>query len=114
LDQVQIHVATWSIALLLFIVSFVLLKMGQMKGQKITHMILRVFYILVAGTGIGLVVSYNFIGDALIKGILALILLVLMEMILIKGRDRERTGLFWALFIIDLIFVFYYGYGVIS
>lgn len=106
----DIHVWSWTIALILFIVSYVLLKSGKMKGQKITQMILRVFYILVAGTGIGLIVKYNFMTDAAIKGVLALILIGLMEMILIKGRKNEGTGLLWILFAIDIVLVFFYGY----
>lgn len=113
MDQVTIHVYSWTITLILFVICFALLKAGKMKPQKIVHMILRLFYILTLLTGIGIIFSYNFMGAALIKGALAIILLILMELLLVKTRDRDNTAFYWILFLIDLVLVFYYGYVVI-
>lgn len=112
MDQVQIHVASWSLTLALFVVSFILVKAGKMKAAKIFHMILRVFLLITFLTGIGIVFSYNF-GAAYIKGALGILLLIFMEMILLKTRDRGKTALLWVVFFIDIILVFYYGYVVI-
>ncbi|HET7578708.1 MAG TPA: DUF1516 family protein, partial [Bacillales bacterium] len=88
---------------------------GKPKPQKIFHMILRLFYIITLLTGIGILFSaYGFSnGAALIKGALAIILLFLMEMILVKTRDSEKSAIWWILFVIDIVLVFYYGYVVL-
>ncbi|HET7629680.1 MAG TPA: DUF1516 family protein [Bacillales bacterium] len=113
--QLQVHIYSWTITLLLFVVVFILAKSGKApKPQKIIHMILRVFFVLTLLTGIGLVVSYNFASATLIKGALGILLIVLMELITGKARDRERTGWLSAAFIVDLVLVFYFGYGVIG
>lgn len=114
MDQVQIHVMSWSLTLLLFVISFILLKVNKMKAQKIFHMILRLFYLITLATGIGIVISYNFMGAAMIKGALAIILLIFMELILIKTRDHDKTLIYWLVFAVDIILVFIYGYAVIG
>ncbi|HEU5139540.1 MAG TPA: DUF1516 family protein [Bacillales bacterium] len=114
MDQVQVHVYSWTITLILFVISLILLKANKPKPQKIFHMILRLFYIITLLTGIGLVFSYGFSnGAALIKGALAIILLFLMETILVKSRDSEKVAIWWIVFIIDIVLVFYYGYVVL-
>lgn len=113
MDQVQIHVASWSLTLALFVVSFILLKADKMKAQKIFHMILRLFLLITFLTGVGIVFSYGN-GDAFIKGALGTLLLILLEMILLKTRDRGNTALLWVVAFIDVILVFIYGYVVIG
>lgn len=77
-------------------------------------MILRLFLVITLLTGIGLVVSFHFWGPALIKGALGIILLFLLETIVTKTRDHDRTGIWWVAFVIDIVLVFYYGYVVIG
>jgi hypothetical protein len=112
--ELQVHVYSWTITLILFVLSFILVKADKPKPQKILHMILRLFYIITLLTGIGLVVSYNFWGPTLIKGALGILLMVLMEMILVKSRDGERTGWLSLAFVVDILLVFYFGYAVIG
>lgn len=112
MDQVQVHVASWSITLALFIVSLILIKTGPEKAQKIIHMILRLFLLITFLTGVGIVFAYGF-GAAYIKGALGTLLLIFMEMILLKTRDHDKTALLWVVFAVDIILVFYYGYVVI-
>jgi hypothetical protein len=107
-------VISWTITLILFIVTLILAKAGKPKPQKIFHMILRLFLVITLLTGIGLVFMWHFYGPSLIKGALGIILLFLLETIVTKTRDHERTGIWWIVFAIDIILVFFYGYVVIG
>jgi hypothetical protein len=48
------HITGWVLALILFVVALFLLKSGKEKGAKIVKMILRVLYVLIFATGLGL------------------------------------------------------------
>ncbi|MGO4888548.1 DUF1516 family protein [Anaerobacillus sp. MEB173] len=108
------HVLTWFLALVFFIVSYFLFKAGKQKGQRITHMILRLMFILVFLSGGSLVFALGFSVSSIIKGVLAIWLLSLMELILVKSvKGKISGGYYWIQFIIALVAVFYYGYIVI-
>lgn len=109
------HVTSWSLALLLFVISLILHYSGKQKGARTAAMILRGVYLLAIATGAGLVVKYGMIPDALIKGALALVLIGLMDLILTSTRLNRKGGLLavaWLLFVVDIVGVFYYGYVV--
>lgn len=116
--MVHAHVGFWTLALIFFVVSYVLLKVGNEKGQKITQMILRVLYVLVFGTGLYLVISYgikyNYWLYPIIKGFSGLVVISMMEMILIRGQKGKSTGVFWTVFVLALALAFYLGYAVIK
>lgn len=112
MNQLQVHVDSWTITLILFILSLILVKTGNPKVQKIFHMILRLFLVITLLTGIGLLVSYHFIGIVLLKGALGILLLFLIEMIVIKTRNNERVMMWWFVFIIDIILVGWIGFSV--
>jgi len=107
------HVSSWAITIVLFFISYLLLKKGNEKGQKITHMILRLFFVLTVITGAGLIYSLGFYTNALIKGALALWLIFLMEFILVRTKKGTIKGHFWIQFVIALVLVFYFGYFVL-
>lgn len=112
------HVSSWALAILLFLVAFYLLSKGKEKGGKIVHHILRLFYVLTLITGFYLLYLINFLQEAVIKGVLAFILIVIMEMILVrtkKGTLRKNTSLsLWTGFIALLGIVLYIGYEVLK
>ncbi len=69
----HLHITTWVVALILLFVSYSLYSSGSAKGAKITHMILRLFYILIILTGAELFVRFaNWNGEYAGKMILAL------------------------------------------
>src|SRR5690625_2551945 len=86
------HVTSWGVALILFVIALVLLSSGKMKGLKIVHMILRLFFILILITGISLLFYINFPISFIIKGLLAIWLIYTMEMILGKGAKGMLDG----------------------
>lgn len=112
------HVSSWTIGIILFFVSYLLLRLGKPKGQKITHMILRVFYILIVisgGTLVGMVTAkWGFPDVYALKTILGLLVITMMELILVKTKKGVKASFYWFLFLIFLILVFFYGYGVLN
>jgi len=109
------HVSSWVIGLILFGLAVLFLKSGKAKPLKITQMVLRLFYILILVTGVALLFQIGFAAFAVVKGILAFILIYFMEMILVRGAKRtldaktERT--YWIAFFVLLIAVIVLGYG---
>ncbi|MCH1625833.1 DUF1516 family protein [Ferdinandcohnia quinoae] len=97
------HIAAWAIAIILFIITFVLLNGEKAKAVKIMHMTLRLFYLFILATGLlllfgGVQIDGEYIG----KAILGLLVIGFMEMILTRKSDGRPTGLFWVLLIIVL------------
>jgi len=106
------HSAAWLIMVILFILSI------AFKKQKVTPMILRLFYLIILGTGIGMLINLSFPLTYVLKGILAVVLIGLMEMIL--GRTKRGEGskmpvpAFWVIWVVLLIVIVLTGFGVIS
>ncbi|TLS37870.1 YisL family protein [Pseudalkalibacillus caeni] len=111
------HYTAWVLTLILFFVSYFLLRLGKEKGQKITHMILRLFYILTLISGIVMVVditaAFGFYGPVYIKAALAIWLLTSMEMVLVKGKNGKSTTVYWIQLVIAFALVLFYGYSVL-
>ncbi|WP_028559540.1 DUF1516 family protein [Paenibacillus pinihumi] len=110
----QSHSGSWAFLLILFVVAFLLAKGGKAKGAKIVGMVLRLFYIIMLVSGVGMLIGFSFPLMFIIKGILAVILIGLMEMILGRTQRRENTGMFWILLVIIVAIVVLMGFGVIS
>jgi uncharacterized membrane protein SirB2 len=110
------HAYFWMILVLLFIVTFFLYRANVAKGAKITHMVLRLFYVIMIVTGIALLVLKAFLFTYIIKGLLALLLIYLMEMILVKtkkGISGKSLASYWVLCLAALLVVVLIGYRVI-
>lgn len=112
--MVHAHDFGWLVMIILFFVSFGLSNGGKEKGAKITSMILRVFYLVAIGTGATMLVQYNFPTFYAIKGLIAIILIGMMEIILAKTRRSEKAGAFWLFFVILLVVVILMGLGIIK
>ena len=111
------HVGFWTLAFILFIVSYLFQRAGKVKAQKILQMILRLDFILVIITGIRLV-SFYYIGHqyvwSSVKGLFGLLLITMMELILTRGSKNKNTGALWVILLIAIIAVFYLGYYVLG
>ncbi|TKD71952.1 DUF1516 family protein [Pseudalkalibacillus hwajinpoensis] len=107
------HYTAWGLTLILFMSSYFLMRAGKGKGQTITHMVLRIFYILTVASGMFLVVGYNFWGPSLVKAVVALWLIFSMEMILVRGVKGKTIWAFWLQFLFAFMLVFFYGYYVL-
>ena len=107
------HAGSWFLTLLLFAIGVVLLKNGKGKALKITQMILRLFFVIMLISGVGLIVGLQFPALYIIKGILAIILIALMEIILTRSAKGKETKAFWLSFAGVLPIVLLIGFNVI-
>lgn len=113
--MIHLHVTLWTLLLIGFVVALVLTKSDKEKGAKIVHMITRLLYVLVLLSGAHLLADwYQFKGQALIKGLAGVLVLVGMEMVLVRTKKAKATGGAWALLVVALVLVFYYGYVVLG
>ena len=100
------HITSWLLGVILLIVAAVLLKKGNQKGYKITHMILRVVYLVIIATGADLLFRMDSIsGEYIGKAVLGLIVIGLMEMILIKMKKGASTKGFIIGFVVMFIII---------
>ncbi len=96
----------WGAMLLLFFLSLFLRK------QKITVMLLRLSYLLMLGTGIGMLINSGFHYFYLLKGLLAIVLIGMMEMIVVNvQKGVSAKPVLWIVFAILIIVVPAMGYG---
>ncbi|MFS0780210.1 YisL family protein [Bacillus sp. 1P06AnD] len=104
----SIHASSWVILLIAFFLTYIL------ESKKVMGIILRIFYIVMLGTGIGMIAKMGFPANFVVKGILAIILIGLMEMLLARQKRNKKAMPLWILFIIVVVIVILMGYQVIS
>ncbi|WP_050616348.1 YisL family protein [Bacillus testis] len=103
------HASSWAILLVAFFLTYFL------ENKKIMSIILRLFYVVMLVSGIGMLTIMEFPMHFVVKGILAILLIGLMEMLLARQKKQSSSPLvLWILFIIDLILIILLGYKVIS
>lgn len=108
------HQGSWAFIVILFIASYILLKTNKAKAGQIVQMILRVFYLIMVISGIGMLIGYKFPLAYTIKGILAIILISFMEMACARVKRNEKSGVQLIVVAITLVIVILMGFGVIS
>ncbi|RXI97747.1 DUF1516 family protein [Anaerobacillus alkaliphilus] len=108
------HAYFWMLLVLLFFVSFFLYRANIAKGAKITHMVLRLLYVIMIGTGVGMLVMIGFPLTHIIKGVLAIALIYFMEMILVRTKKGTLKPHFWFYCLGALALVLLLGYRIIS
>lgn len=103
----QIHAGSWAILIILFIMSYMLNK------QEFTLWGQRAFYVLMLGSGIGMVVMKNFPVISMIKAVFALILIMSMEILVARKRRGQTHTLWWGVFAITFIVILLIGFHII-
>ncbi|SEN13521.1 Protein of unknown function [Mesobacillus persicus] len=110
--MVHAHMTAWFLAIILFFVALGLHKSGKQKGFKVLKMILRVLYILILATGLGLIFSLANISFLyIVKVVVGLWVIALVEIILGRTAKGENTKVLWIQFVIALILVLYLGFA---
>lgn len=110
--MVHAHMTAWFLALILFFVSLGLHKSGKDKGSKIVQMILRVDYLLILLTGIGLLFSIDAITIMyVLKAAVGLWVISMLEIILIRTKKNEKASILWIQFVVALLLVLYLGFS---
>lgn len=109
--MIHAHITGWVLALILFVVALSLHKSGKEKGLKIVRMILRVLYLVIVATGVGLLFTlYKIDVWYILKAVVGLWIIVLFEMILGRVVENRKTSILWIQFGIALVLVLYLGF----
>lgn len=110
----HMHITSWVAAIVLLFVAMSLLKKGNQSSYKMTHMILRVVYLMIIGTGTMMILSIDdfsklpagMSGEYISKVVLGVIIIGLMEMILGKmSKGKNAKGMLIALAVVFILTV---------
>lgn len=110
----HLHVTSWVLAFILFVVVIALNKSGNAKGAKIAQMILRLDYLLILYSGGDLLVAYfngPQMGEAIFKGLAGIWAIFAMEMISLKSGREEPTKSWWIQLVIAVLLTLILGFG---
>lgn len=105
------HIFTWVVGIIIFLVSAVMAN--GTKGKKITHMIARLFYVLILISGVALFIKgmdYGRGAEYGIKFLLGLLTIGMMEMVLVRSEKGKKVTTFWILFFVFLFATMFYGF----
>lgn len=112
--MIHAHITAWIVALILFFVVLSLHKSGKTKGAKIVQMVLRVFYLLIIATGVGLLTQVSHIDwKYILKTVAGLWVIGTFEMILSRVKGSRRTSVFWIQFVVAFALALYLGFAVL-
>lgn len=109
-SSTHFHIFTWVVGIILFLVAAVMAN--GTKGRKITHMIARLFYVLIVISGALLFFKYSSADAALygVKFLLGLLTIGMMEMVLVRSdKGKSITGV-WILFFVFLFATMFLGF----
>ncbi|MDN4074901.1 DUF1516 family protein [Fictibacillus terranigra] len=104
----EMHRGSWAILIVLFLITYFT------KSQKISLMLQRLFYLIMIVSGAGMLVTLNFPLQYVLKGVLAIVLIGVMEMLVARKRKGSPMPMMWIVLIILLAIILMMGYGVIS
>ncbi|SDH83249.1 Protein of unknown function [Alteribacillus persepolensis] len=102
------HAGSWFFLILFFVISYLFAK------QKITLMLQRLFALIMIISGAGMLVFYGFPLLYILKGVLAILLIAVMEMLVARKKRGEPQGGLWAACIVLIIVVLLLGFNVIG
>jgi hypothetical protein len=109
LHMTHAHITAWVVALILFFVT-VSLQRGNSPKARMMQMILRLFYLIIIGTGALLLHSIASISPLyIVKALAGVWVIGAMEMILVRAAKGKSTNMFWIQFVIAFIVVLYLG-----
>jgi hypothetical protein len=104
------HITAWVVALILFFVTVSMQRSNSSKARMM-QMILRLFYLIIIGTGALLLHSIASIPPLyIVKVIVGVWVIGAMEMILVRAAKGKSTNMFWIQFVIAFIVVLYLGF----
>ena len=108
----HLHITSWVIAFILVGLVTAFTRNGKEKAAKISHMILRLFYLLILYSGGSLFASYAEYGVlVIIKLLVGLWAIAAMEMVSVKYKKKKPTGIWWTQLAIAAIIAIVLGFG---
>ncbi|WCK56589.1 DUF1516 family protein [Aneurinibacillus sp. Ricciae_BoGa-3] len=108
------HSDSWFWIIIFFVLSLLFLKTGKTTLHKISQGLFRLISLIMIVSGIGQLIGLNFPVTYVIKGVLAIVMIGVAEMVIAKAKRGKRTGPFLAVFVILLALVLLLAYRVIS
>ncbi|MYL32287.1 DUF1516 family protein [Pontibacillus yanchengensis] len=113
----HLHITSWVLALVLLGLSTWFYRFGKQKQGKITHMVLRLDYLLILYSGGSLLGGYfggdtsGYMIELIVKVISGLWVIYAMEMILIRSNKQHGTRSGWIQFWIAIVLALVLGFG---
>ncbi len=109
-NTTHLHIFTWVVGIILFLVAAVMAN--GTKGKKITHMIARLFYVLILLSGLLLFINHSALDPALygVKFLLGFLTIGMMEMVLVRSTKGKNVKVFWVLFVVLVLATVYLGF----
>lgn len=108
--MLHLHITAWVVAFILFFVTASMYTNG--KNGKVTHMILRLFYLIIIFSGAMLFFSYsNISGELIVKVIAGLWAVIAMEMVSVRASKGKPTKGAWIQFFIAALIAIVLGFG---
>ncbi|SFJ64818.1 Protein of unknown function [Halobacillus dabanensis] len=108
----HLHITSWVIAFVLVGLVTTFTRNGNEKVAKISHMILRLFYLLILYSGGSLFASYSVYSVlVIIKLLVGLWTVAAMEMVTVKYKKKKPAGIWWAQLFIAAIIAIVLGFG---
>ncbi|WP_339251298.1 YisL family protein [Sporosarcina sp. FSL W8-0480] len=110
-DTTHFHIFTWVVGVIVFLVAAVMAN--GTKGKKITHMIARLFYVLILISGVALFIKgmdYGRGAEYGIKFLLGLLTIGMMEMVLVRSTKGKPVTMFWILFFVFFFATMFFGF----
>ncbi|EON73449.1 YisL family protein [Lysinibacillus sphaericus] len=107
-NTTHLHITTWVVGLVIFFIAA--LSGKQSKGL---HMALRLFYILIIISGGALFIHTMGYGQGMLYGfkfIAGILVIGMMEMVLVRQKKNQPTGMFWILFAVFLFITLFLGF----
>ncbi|MBP1989943.1 hypothetical protein J2Z66_001541 [Paenibacillus eucommiae] len=74
----------------------------------------RLFYVIMLVSGIGMLVIMEFPMKYVVKGIAAIVLIGIMEVIVGRKAKNKKVGWLWAVFAAAILIIILIGYGVLQ
>jgi uncharacterized membrane protein SirB2 len=75
-------------------------------------MLTRLFYVIMIVSGIGMIYIVDYSTQYVMKGLLAIVLIAIMESIVVRRRKGKVVKTYWILFAIFLPIVLIIGYTI--
>lgn len=97
----------WGLLLVFFVLALALPRQGW------PVMLLRLFYLVMIVSGVGMLIVLQFPVFYVVKGLLALVLIGTIEMVLARRKKGSVSPIQWAVLLLLLVLVPLMGYQVI-
>src|SRR5690625_1492366 len=108
----HLHIMAWVVAFILLFVVVSFYRKDGAKAGKILHMVLRLDYLIILISGIGLFMEYkSYPGELFVKIIAGLWAIVAMEMITVGTNKNKSTKAWWIQCVVVALMAIILGLG---